>query len=653
MLANDKSSSVCNSRMGPIERCCLYLVLVVALLLRIYRLDAPLMWCDEAESSINALTILEQGYPTSSYLGLPIFENILTEPWPGNPEYEFRDSSYSTTGVAVYHGWLPLYVIAGALKAAGIEPATNTANLIARCTPADVALRTIVPRLPSVAFGMIFLILIFKVASEMYGKDAGWAALLASAVAVPIVHIARQARYYSLTLMLSIACCLFLWRMLKLGRWRDYLACAIAASLLFHTHVLTFGIVCGAGVMLLPWLIRQAGVWKKLLACGAIVASAIVPWGIATGFFTAASTVPKAAATLDLPRDLFIYAIDRWPVTLFLVIGTAWILIVHFWRDRLPAKLVAPFAGARGSCAFLIAWCVIGWLAFMLLIPAASLWLPRAYLGIVAPGIVLGAILFAGVGRLMQPRYSIAIGCILFIGFIFGNARASYSWDREINKTQRNVDLIARMRTWNLRPGTRVYSTPSDQLIFTYYTSVPVQSVAAVRRSFFENYPNDIVVIESFTRFIPASWYEVDKAARKRNVYLPREEAEGWARRLTARNLAEHVKPYVASVAVPNDPLPRWANDVFKRQRELTAYYSDVTDNPAAANPAVFRGYSLPDYSWWWQIFFYRYLDMNARAGDQLNYRTRLANARAVVLPSTYVIYFSPGKQDSLAGGQE
>jgi hypothetical protein len=281
------------------------------------------------------------------------------------------------------------------------------------------------------------------------------------------------------------------------------------------------------------------------------------------------------------------------------------------------------------------------------------LWLPRAYLGVVAPGIVLGAILFAGIGRLMQPRYSVAIGCVLFVGFIFSNARASYSWDREVSKTQRNVDLIARMRTRNLRPGTRVYSTPSDQLIFTYYTSVPVQSVAAVRRSYFENYPNDIVVIESFTRFIPANWWEVTLAAKRYGLHMPRGEAEGWARRLTARHLAEHVRPMVASVDVPSDPLPDWAKDVFERQREMTVYYSDVTDNPTGANPAVFRGYSLPDYSWWWQIFFYRYLDMNARAGDQLNYRPRLANARAVVLPSTYVIYFSPGKTDSVAGGRE
>jgi hypothetical protein len=98
------------------------------------------------------------------------------------------------------------------------------------------------------------------------------------------------------------------------------------------------------------------------------------------------------------------------------------------------------------------------------------------------------------------------------------------------------------------------------------------------------------------------------------------------------------------------EPLPPFAQDILHGQAEQTAYFSDVLDNPARANPAIFRGYSLPDYSWWWQIFFYRYLDMNERAGDRLNYRGRIANARAVVLPSTYVIYVSPGNADSMAG---
>src|SRR6185437_1699523 len=85
------------------------LILGGAIALRLVSLDAKPFWVDEAESSINALTILQNGCPTDSYLGLPIYENTLVKRWPGNPEYEFRDISYTEGHFAVYHGWLPLY----------------------------------------------------------------------------------------------------------------------------------------------------------------------------------------------------------------------------------------------------------------------------------------------------------------------------------------------------------------------------------------------------------------------------------------------------------------------------------------------------------------------------------------------------------------
>lgn len=602
------------------------------------------MWCDEAESSINALTILQHGYPTSSYLGLPIYENCLTDPWPENAEYEFRDSSYSKQGVAVYHGWLPLYVIAGSLKTFGIQPATDASNLVAKCTPADIKRMTLAARAPMVFFGVGFLFLLYVTSREMYGRDAAWSGLLAASIAVPVVHTARQARYYSITLFLCTACCLTMWRLYKRGgRWRDYVAAAITVGLLFHTHVLTCFIACASGALLLPWLLKRDGEWKKVLTAGAILALFVIPWGALSGFFTAAGTVPKASSTMHLPQDLFIYAMDRWPVALFLALGTFWIAIVHYFGHRLPDKVTKAFAGVRGSCAFLIAWCVIGWLAFMLLIPAASLWITRAYLGALGPGIVLGAILFAGIGRVIGKRYSIPIGCALFCAFILANTRATYTWQREGTKSNRIADLIARMRMWELRPGTRVYCTPSDQLTLTFYTGVPVQSVAAVRKSWFDTFPNDIVVIESFNRFAPVAASTVEDEAAKCRVKLTDAQQWSWARRLTARNLADAIRPHVAHVNVPFDELPPFAQSVLERQKVISEWYSDVSDNPTGSNPSIFRGYPMPNYSLWWQVFFYRFVDFQNRSGERVNYLARLKNARATVLPSSFVIYHSPG----------
>src|SRR5262245_27152644 len=82
---------------------------VLGVMLRVSFVNSRPLWVDEAESGINALTILERGYPSDRYLGLPIYENVLISTTPDSEEYEFRDSSYSTRGMAIYHGWLPLY----------------------------------------------------------------------------------------------------------------------------------------------------------------------------------------------------------------------------------------------------------------------------------------------------------------------------------------------------------------------------------------------------------------------------------------------------------------------------------------------------------------------------------------------------------------
>ena len=60
-----------------------FIVLLVAagILLRGWNLGSPVLFRDEAESAINALTILQHGVPTDRYLDLPVYENTLTQPW--------------------------------------------------------------------------------------------------------------------------------------------------------------------------------------------------------------------------------------------------------------------------------------------------------------------------------------------------------------------------------------------------------------------------------------------------------------------------------------------------------------------------------------------------------------------------------------------
>lgn len=79
-------------------------IVCLGLWLRVSWMNQSALWCDEAESSIHALSIIGTGVPGWKYVDLPIFENTLTNPWDDSEEYEFRDSTYSDPGVVVYHG---------------------------------------------------------------------------------------------------------------------------------------------------------------------------------------------------------------------------------------------------------------------------------------------------------------------------------------------------------------------------------------------------------------------------------------------------------------------------------------------------------------------------------------------------------------------
>ena len=86
-------------------------------------------------------------------------------------------------------------------------------------------------------------------------------------------------------------------------------------------------------------------------------------------------------------------------------------------------------------------------------------------------------------------------------------------------------------------------------------------------------------------------------------------------------SLPDYLQPLVASQ-------PRYTERRF--QDEISMF------------PAVFRGFHVNDWTSWWHVFFYRFVDPESRMGPRANYRDRLAHARATVLPSGATIYWSP-----------
>ncbi|CAN5421661.1 hypothetical protein BH10PLA1_BH10PLA1_06790 [soil metagenome] len=644
--------SLSSHKTKPWNAIALTLVLLVGFGLRVYKLDQPIMWCDEAESSINSLTILNRGLPMDTYLGLPIFENTLTERWPESKEYEFRDSSYSSKGLAIYHGWLPLYSVAASFKLFGITPDTDPTNVTPLHDDEAVRLRTIAARVPAAICGLIFLILLYKAGCEMYGQDAGWAALICAAVSVPMVNIARQARYYSMTAALSAACCLAGWRMYSRGRWRDFVYAGIAFAMLFHTHLLTFAIASAAVTMLVPVIVKtHEKAWRKLLFFAGVVTLFTLPWLLMTGFLGAAQSVPKAITTMQLPDDLIAWPQRYWQITLVLMSGMAWIGLLMLKPHWISKRLSDPFTKNRAAFLFLSGWIIFGFLMFMFLIPAASLFFQRLYLGAVGPGIIFGAMLFAGFGRAIGGRIAVILAVITFVGFAYLNTRAGYWWQRNKVGQARLGELVADMRDWRTKPGTRIYASPNDHLTLTFYTGIPIQSIAPVRKSFLDSYPGDVIFIDCTVHVFPIGYGNVKTAANDYGTPVAENDLPEWTDRINRVASARRLVSKVKSTVPKTDQVPQFAEGIIKWQLAISPTWTDQY-NFAYSNPAMFRGYKFDDFDKWWQVFFYRFVDPASRIGDNLNFADRMKQANARVLPTLWTVYTSPGAETAVQANQ-
>ena len=275
-------------------------LLLTGLACRMYDLGRLPLWSDEAESSINALTILQKGVPTDSYQGQPIFENWMVRPWPDNPEFEFRDISYSDRNVAAYHGWLPLYSIALSFRLFGIT-SSPAGMLRPQYDEAQRLRRTIAARLPSVFFGMLCIVGFYLAGWRLQGRETGLvAALLATFLAVNIFY-SQTARYYVETAAGVTFCIWATLAMLQNARWREFLIGGVLFSLLFYTHLVAFAAACLMWAIVMAF---RANHWRamapKALVFVSVIAGLCAPWLIATGYLKFSGQLPKTWRLLTL-----------------------------------------------------------------------------------------------------------------------------------------------------------------------------------------------------------------------------------------------------------------------------------------------------------------------------------------------------------------
>jgi len=617
-------------------------VLALGIVLRLRFLDDGSLFIDEGESTLNALSILEHGYPADHYLGQPMFENTLTEPWPENQEYEFRDTSYSSRGMAIYHGWLPLYAIALSLALHGIRPDQVTDPPRVQHAQAEIRERIRAARLPAVFFGGLFLVAMFLAGRAMYGVDAGLAAMLAAALAPKCIWLAQQARYYSAGLALSALCVYWAWRVHRHGRWRDFLGAACAFVLLFHTSALTFAIALVPCVLLLPRALRHERAPAKLAASAGIVALGLVPWVIWSGYLEHSSRIPMAHAYLDFPADYQHYFGVRptrvWAGAFFVL------TFVGLWlfRRRLPRRLAEPLHASGLPVLFLTVWILAAFLGFQALVPAASCSMARLSHVLLAGPILLCSLGIAVLMRASQPRHSTLASVASTLAVLAATGNLLHWQRRNPYEAQAAFELVEHLRGLELARDTRIYALPYQHFCLTYYTGLPIQTIAPVRREFLEHYPGEVLILETVNRLPAPPWQSVQRLAREAGVALDQDEAGQWVPMLRALLIRAEVTPLVRELGPALGPLPEWTVPVAAGLQAEPAPPGHGRIDFALDNPAMFHDLPPMTIDEFWPAFFYRFVGPEGRTGANLNYAGRMRTASAHLLPSSWIVLRCP-----------
>ena len=421
----------------------------------------------------------------------------------------------------------------------------------------------------------------------------------------------------------------------------------VAFALLFHTHLVTFATLCGAGLVVLPVMLRQERGPVKLMAAAGVAVLGIVPWVLLAGFHERLGDAPLAWSLLSFPGDAVSFLLRSRRATFLVCVLIASVPAVCALRSVLPTRFVGPFLEARKAHAFLVAWLGVGYLAATFCYPAASYFLDRIYFCLVPPAVLLGALVVATAARAVMPSkaapLAVLLAAILLVGSRLGVLELRHPRARsELAREEIPVfEMVEHLRGREIEPGTRLYATPNNHLSLMIYTGLPVQSVAPVRRQFLDSYDGPLLILDCVARYYPLRPEEVALRAREAGVELSPSESSHWSVKLNRRLTQEDLQGKVASIEPPMDEMPAWCAPLLEAartsSRERIATRSDTRENPA-----VFRGFTLNNFADWWPIFFYRFVGPEERLGDGLNYAARIRSCRATVLRKTWVIYDCP-----------
>jgi mannosyltransferase len=267
-------------------------------------------------------------------------------------------------------------------------------------------------RLPSVMFGLLAVIALYRLADRLFGRRVALCAALLLAVHPFSVQYSQEARSYTLLMWLTIEATIAYFDLrASPGRavaWLRYVGLCILACYAHFFFLLSWFVQA----LWLPWprILREGR--SQLLAHFAIAAGASpILWRVGFSQADNIGWIPRLSAQSWLEEMLQVYG-DRWLTLGYL--GAAAVVVLDAVRERpSPSAIASP----RKALWFIAAWWVVPLLLATVLSLRTPILIARYLIASVAPLVLLVSVgivrAFSRVG--WQRASAVLLGALLCV----------------------------------------------------------------------------------------------------------------------------------------------------------------------------------------------------------------------------------------------
>ena len=191
----------------------------------------------------------------------------------------------------------------------------------------------------------------------------------------------------------------------------------------------------------------------------------------------------------------------------------------------------------------------------------------------------------------------------------------------------------------------KIYATPNQHLVWTYYGGLPVQSVAPIDRNFLREFPHDIVFIENHRTIVAPDPKRIRAKAKARGISISEDALREFGRNFQHNLVRKQLLARGFDLAeVPPLPVPDYLEAYFieLEAEEETQQELQLARSRSHRILHDVRAENLRDL---WLAFFYRFSDYPARIGRHSNIRPIQEEARIQIIPEAgQTIFHRPAK---------